>query len=124
MDNEESKKSERRKIYIPTNIRTRTYFFEGFGFTELIQTILFTVLIGLFDIIYFLISKNEVIAVTTILIAIAVGVTLFTKDKTNMSVVDYIKDLIIFSKSQKRYLYDTNIKEDIHDIIQSNQEEN
>lgn len=118
-----NKSSENKRIYIPTNIRTKTYFFEGFGFSELVSTLVLTIIVGIFDLVYFSVSKNEVAAVVIILVAVAVGVTLFTKDRTNMSVTDYVRDLIIFSKSQKKYLYNSNAEEDINDIIQENKEE-
>lgn len=98
---------ERKKntLYIPQGLKTRVEIFDGYGKEELMKTILMTIVVGVLDIFYYLIFKNMVVSVVTILVAIAGSVMMLTKDHTNISVVDQVGFMIRFARSQKIYPY-------------------
>jgi len=98
---------ERKKnpLYIPQGLKTRVEIFDGFGKEELFKTIIVTIVIGILDIMYYLIFKNTVVSIVTILVAIAGSVMMLTKDRSNISVVDQVGFMIRFARSQKYYPY-------------------
>ena len=98
---------ERKKnpLYIPQGLKTRVEIFDGFGKEELFKTIMVTIVVGILDIMYYLIFKNMVVSIVTILVAIAGSVMMLTKDHTNISVVDQVGFMVRFARSQKYYPY-------------------
>ena len=98
---------ERKKnpLYIPQGLKTRVEIFDGFGKEELFKTIIVTIVVGILDIMYYLIFKNTVVSIVTILVAIAGSVMMLTKDRSNISVVDRVGFMIRFARSQKYYPY-------------------
>ena len=98
---------ERKKnpLYIPQGLKTRVEIFDGFGKEELFKTIMVTIVVGILDIMYYLIFKNMVVSIVTILVAIAGSVMMLTKDRSNISVVDQVGFMIRFARSQKYYPY-------------------
>ena len=96
----------KEKLYIPNNVKNRSEFFDGFGFSELIGTFAITgVVFGISFIIY-LFANNLSLLILSVLITASVGVAILTKDRTNQSVLDYATNMILFSKSQKKYEYE------------------
>lgn len=98
---------ERKKnpLYIPQGLKTRVEIFDGFGKEELFKTIMVTIVVGILDIMYYLIFKNTVVSIVAILVAIAGSVMMLTKDRTNISVVDQVGFMVRFARSQKYYPY-------------------
>ena len=96
---------EKETLYIPLGLKTKTEIFDGFGKEELLQSIFATVVAGAIDIIGYMITKSTAFCVVFILSTIAGSVMMLTKDKTNVSVVEQLKFMIRFSKSQKKYRY-------------------
>ena len=96
---------EKETLYIPLGLKTKIEIFDGFGKEELFQVIIATVLAGAIDIILYMVTKSTAFCVVFILSAIAGSVMMLTKDKTNISVVDQLKFMIKFAKSQKKYKY-------------------
>jgi len=103
----EVRMEERKKnpLYIPQGLKTRVEIFDGFGKEELFKTIMVTIVVGILDILYYLIFKNTVVSIVTILVAIAGSVMMLTKDHTNISVVDQVGFMVRFARSQKYYPY-------------------
>jgi len=103
----EVRMEERKKnpLYIPQGLKTRVEIFDGFGKEELFKTIMVTIVVGILDIMYYLIFKNTVVSIVTILVAIAGSVMMLTKDHTNISVVDQVGFMARFARSQKYYPY-------------------
>lgn len=99
---EEKKKN---PLYIPQGLKTRVEIFDGFGKEELMKTILVTIGVGILDVIYYLIFKNTVVSIVTILVAMAGSVMMLTKDHSNISVVDQVGFMVRFARSQKIYPY-------------------
>jgi len=96
---------EKETLYIPLGLKTKTEIFHGFGKEELFQAILATVVSGVIDTIVYMLTKSTAFCVVFILSSIAGSVMMLTKDKTNISVVDQLKFMIRFAKSQKNYKY-------------------
>jgi hypothetical protein len=103
----EVRMEERKKnpLYIPQGLKTRVEIFDGFGKEELFKTIMVTIIVGILDIMYYLIFKNTVVSIVAILVAIAGSVMMLTKDHTNISVVDQVGFMVRFARSQKYYPY-------------------
>jgi len=103
----EVRMEERKKnpLYIPQGLKTRVEIFDGFGKEELFKTIMVTIVVGILDIMYYLIFKNTVVSIVAILVAIAGSVMMLTKDRTNISVVDQVGFMVRFARSQKYYPY-------------------
>lgn len=93
------------KLYIPTNVKTRLEFFTGYGVKELIQTIIVFVALLPISIAIYIIKGNYLIPVLIEFIGVAGTIIATTKDENNLCVVNQIKYLIDFSKTQKQYRY-------------------
>ena len=93
------------KLYIPEGVKTKSEIFNGFGATQLIQTAMVTGITGVISFVTYTVHKNLPFLITSILIVCAATVTVLTKDSTNQSVVDYAKNMIAFSRTQKKYSY-------------------
>lgn len=93
-------------LYIPVNIRKRKEIVEGFGKEEMVQTA-FVTLIGLIvGIILFFVFSYQILLIVGVPLVFGIGaIILLRKDKTNTSSIDMIKEMIDFSKSQKKYQY-------------------
>ncbi len=86
-------------LYIPTNIATRFEFLPGLGIKEAALGCGVGAATALFS--YLFLSFYSGIAITVIA---AVGTTLtFMKNEINMSVADYVKAAVRFTKGQKKY---------------------
>ena len=92
-------------LYIPLGLKVRNEIFDGFGKEELFQSIIFSIIAGVFDMLIFMLTKNVSICVVTILVAIFGSVMMLTKDKTNLSVFDQLRNMIRFIRMQKKYPY-------------------
>lgn len=97
--------NEKETLYIPLGLKTRTEIFEGFGKEELFKSIIVSLIAGAIDVAIYLLTKSASFCVVFILSSIAGSVLMLTKDKTNISVVDQIKFMVRFDKSQKIYRY-------------------
>jgi len=90
---------------MPTNVKTRSEIFEGYGMPELWRTLLIVGICGILTFIYYL-SGGEITTCIVIMLSVIAGSIMFTvKDRNNLSVVDQIGFMIHFAKSQKQYRY-------------------
>lgn len=96
---------EKDTLYIPLGLKVKPEIFDGFGKEELIKSALATISAGITDIIFYTISKNVALSIVIILASIAGSIMAFTKDRTNLSVADQIRNMIRFSRMQKQYPY-------------------
>lgn len=92
-------------LYIPSNVKTRSEIFEGFGKAEILQTLIATVFIVLVAFLIFSINHSVSFLVVFILVGIAGSVMCVTKDKNNQSVIDQLKNMIRFAREQQKYKY-------------------
>ena len=93
------------KLYIPMGVKTETEMFPGFGKREFLQSIVGSIGIGSVGFVILLISHNVTPAIICILTGIAGSVMMTTKDQTNLSVVDQVRNMVRFMRSQKYYPY-------------------
>ena len=92
-------------LYIPANIRTRIEFFEGYGAVELTATVIAALISGSFSFILHTLTENLVLSVLCVLITIAASVMLQIKDASNQSVIDQMKYVLRFYRTQRLYPY-------------------
>lgn len=96
---------EKGTLYIPVGIKTQQEYFDGFGKAQLAQVALICLVGGLLDLLAFIVTRNIPVCILAMLIIIASSIMMCTRDQTNLSVVDQIKNIIHFSRSQKYYPY-------------------
>ena len=96
---------EKETLYIPQGLKTRSELFDGYGKEELFKTIIVAIIVGIIDILIYLFTKNTAICVVFFLSSIAGAIMMLTKDITNISVIDQVKFMIRFARSQKVYKY-------------------
>ena len=98
-------KEENLKLYIPIGISTRMDFIPGFGKNELIQALV-GIAIGIgVAIVAFIITNQSLSIVVTMILAIGGSILATTKNSINISIVDYINDIMKFSKERQVYPY-------------------
>lgn len=101
---------ENHKLYIPTNVKTKTEIYDGFGTKELLSSLSVSVPIAaILFIIKTVMHKSTAFFVLGIMITLAAAALIFVRDNTNQNVVDYVKNIIIFNGRQKQYIYSKNI---------------
>lgn len=96
---------EKEMLYIPLGLKTRIEIFDGFGKEELFKAVIAILIAGIFDFTVYVLTNSATFCVVFFLSSIAGSVMMLTKDKTNISVLDQLKFMISFHKSQKVYRY-------------------
>lgn len=92
-------------LFIPQKMSLKKELIQGFGKEELIQGLIIFTIIGIFGIIFYLLSK-DVNTFIIILMTGAIGSIMVTaKDNNNVSVINYIGYVIRFEKRPKKYNY-------------------
>ena len=101
MENEDT------KLYIPSNVKIRLEFFKGYGVKELISTIIVAIILIPFSIIaYYIGNQNYILTVIIEMFGVVATVVATTKDENNLCVVNQLKYMIDFAKTQKKYEYE------------------
>ena len=95
----------KRLLKIPSQIRLKTEFFEGFGTQELIRTIICGVIASVIAYIIYLIFKQALISTLIVIGTIVMSVIFFTKNRNNFSMSDSIKNILRFQTMQREYKY-------------------
>ena len=93
------------KLYVPTNVKTRLEFFNGFGVSELITTVIVTGIFLPFSFILYKIKGSFLLPIILEFLAVAGTIMMTTKDANNLCVVTQIKFMINFNKIQKKFDY-------------------
>lgn len=92
-------------LYIPLGLKKRNELWDGFGKEEAIKALIFNIFTGIIDVSIYLSTKNLIFCVVFILVSVGGSIMMLTKDTTNLSVVDQIRNMLRFAKSQKYYPY-------------------
>lgn len=92
-------------LYIPTGVKTENELFEGFGKTELLQSIIGSLFGGAVAALLWIVCRNVALTVVAVLTGIFGSVMMCTKDQSNQSVVDQVRNLFWFWHSQQIYPY-------------------
>ena len=96
---------ENKKIKIPTEIKLKTEFFDGYGIQELIKTIIAGGISSLIAYIVYLFSHQTILATFIVLGVIVISVVALTKGQNNFSMVDTIKNILKYNFMQREYKY-------------------
>lgn len=100
---EENQKKE--TLYIPQGLKQKREYFDGYGNYELCITIIATLCTAILSYLINKISGNLILAIFLLLAIPSTTVLFVIKNNCNISVVDQIKFMIRFAKSQKKYPY-------------------
>ncbi|HSH51651.1 MAG TPA: hypothetical protein VK982_07995 [Bacteroidales bacterium] len=92
-------------LYIPLGLKERNELWDGFGKEEAIKALIFNIFTGIIDALIYFSTKNLIFCVVFILVSVGGSIMMLTKDTTNLSVVDQIRNMLRFAKSQKYYPY-------------------
>ena len=93
------------QLYIPVNIKIRFEFFDGYGLSELISTIIAAVASGFIAFTAYAITGGATVPVLIVLVTIAAAVTALAKGENNQSVIDQIRHIVRFMREQRTYKY-------------------
>ncbi|OZV13527.1 hypothetical protein CIW83_02990 [Tissierella sp. P1] len=96
---------ENEMLYIPIGLKENNEIWDGFGKKELIKSLITLTILLTINLLIFLIKRSVVFASVFTLVSIGGTGLIFTKDTTNLSVVDQVINMIRFAKSQKKYKY-------------------
>ena len=103
--NNNDKSSENLMLYIPIGINTRIDFMPGFGKSELSQAII-GIAVGILIAILGYVITNQMLTVVIIMIfAIGGSVLATTKNDINISIVDYVNNILKFNKERQVFPY-------------------
>lgn len=94
-----------KPLYIPQGLKLRKEIFNGYGKQELMKTILVTLVAGVIDALQFFVTRNTVVTIVFMLVAVSGVVLMLTKDNSNISVVDQLGFIIKYQFRQKKYKY-------------------
>ena len=92
-------------LYIPVKIKTRFEFFDGFGFAELIPTLIVAVISGIVAFAVHGVTGGTTTPILIVLISVAATAISLAKGSHNLSVIDQIYQFARFSRGQKTYKY-------------------
>lgn len=96
---------QKQTLYIPQGLKIRVEIFDGYGKEELFKTVIITLISGLVDVLLFLVFRNVVVSIVFMLVMVSGSVMMLTKDKSNISVIDQVRFMVKFARSQKIYKY-------------------
>lgn len=99
---------DKKTIKIPTEIKLKTEFFDGYGMQELIKTIIVGAIASIIAYIVYLFTHQTLFSTFFVLGAIVVSVIVLIKGQNNFSMLDSIKNLIKYELMQKEYRYKRN----------------
>jgi len=92
-------------LYIPLGLKERNELWDGFGKEEAVKALIFNAFAGALNILMYITMKNLIFTIVFIMVSAGGSIMMLTKDTTNLSVVDQIKNMIKYAKSQKYYPY-------------------
>ena len=96
---------ERITLYIPSNIKTRQEYFEGYGQSELYKTIVTAAICGISCAVLYGFTRSMAMCIVIFLSSIAASVMFVTKDRNNLSVLDQVIHMARFNRAQQKYKY-------------------
>jgi len=94
-----------KTIKIPTEIKLKTEFFDGYGMQELVKTIIVGGIASIIAYIVYLFTHQTLFSTFFVLGTIVVTAIALIKGKNNFSMLDSIKNLLKFSLMQREYKY-------------------
>ena len=83
----------KKMIKIPSQIRLKTEFFEGYGIEELVKTIIVLCIAVVIGYIIYLFTKITLISTFFVIGSVVIAVIFLTKNRNNFSMADNIKNM-------------------------------
>lgn len=96
---------DKKTIKIPTEIKLKTEFFDGYGMQELIKTVIVGGIASVIAYIVYLFTHQTLFSTFFVLGAIVISVVALIKGQNNFSMIDSIKNIIQFNLMQREYKY-------------------
>ncbi|MNW36561.1 hypothetical protein D3C74_135740 [compost metagenome] len=96
---------EPQTLYIPMGVKPESEWFPGFGRQQLWHSTIGSMLAVALALLIWLFKGSVPFAVVTFLSGVAASVMMTTKDRHNLSVLDQLRFMVNFKKSQKHYHY-------------------
>ena len=97
---------EQKELYFPVNVIDRNDFISGFGGKEMIITLIALATAVATIVICFLSTGNMFLSIFAGIVIIAVTIFLIRRDKYDESVIDKVRYIIRYARSQKKFVYD------------------
>lgn len=94
---------EQQTLYIPMGVKPEAEWFPGFGKQQLWQSTIGSMLAIVLALLIWILKGSVPFAVVTFLSGVAASVMITTKDRHNLSVLDQLRFMVKFKKSQKCY---------------------
>ena len=94
-----------KTIRIPTEIKLKTEFFDGFGMQELIKTVIVGAVASAISYCIYLFTHQTLFSTFLVLGVLIVTVIALIKGQNNFSMLDSIKNIIKYSLMQREYKY-------------------
>ena len=91
---------------MPSQIRLKTEFFDGYGVEELIKTIIVLAISIAIAYIIYLFTKVMLISTFFVIGCVVIAVVFFTKGRNNFSMADSITNMLKYELMQKCYKYE------------------
>ncbi|HCA30910.1 MAG TPA: hypothetical protein DEP23_15825 [Ruminococcaceae bacterium] len=93
------------KLYIPMGVKPEAEFFRGFGRKQITEAVIGSLACVLIACILWFVTHSVTVTMIAFLSGIAGSIMMTGKDQSNLSVVDQIRNMVRFAKSQKVYPY-------------------
>ena len=103
MENNEN--NDNNKIFIPYGIKIEKEIFSGFGKKELKHFLISILITAVLSLILFLITSNPFVVVVTALVGISGGYSASIRKAYSQSMVEIVKSIITYYRSQQKYEY-------------------
>ena len=97
--------TDKKMIKIPTEIKLKTEFFDGYGMAELVKTIIVGVISSIIAYIINLFTHETLLPTFFVLGSIVVSVIALVKGQSNFAMVDMINNAIKYNLMQRDYKY-------------------
>ncbi|MBW4085254.1 hypothetical protein [Paenibacillus sp. S150] len=97
--------TQEQTLYIPMGVKPEAEWFPGFGKQQLAQSILGSGLAVILSVLIWLFKGSVPFAMVTFLTGVSASVMMTTKDRHNLSVLDQVRFMMVFKRSQKRFPY-------------------
>ena len=98
--------TDKKTIKIPTQIKLKTEFFDGYGMAELIKTIITGIVAGIIAYFIYLFTGNSLVAMFFVIGSITMSVVFLVKGHNNFSMLDSVINIIKFILIQKEYRFE------------------
>ena len=96
----------KKQVKIPRQVRLEAEFFVGFGMEELIKTLIVGAVVGVIAYLFYLFTRQTIIATLLVIGAISISVIALIKGDNNFSMLDMIKNIVKYEFMQKEYRYE------------------